>query len=107
MQFLDLPNEITPKMKCVGKVVTSQYKTKTGFAYTRKFIVLKSKSQLSISDFCDYIEEYLPINFLSVKDGVYELTSCNFSRDFETGAIDDWDIQLTPYVEPTPPEEGK
>lgn len=80
--------------RCVGRVSTSKYPTKDGFAFTKTFRVLKRKSELSVGDFCDDISEELPINFLEVPDGVYSLEIGNFSRDYESGMVDDWDVVL-------------
>lgn len=80
--------------RCIGRVSTSKYPTKNGFAFTKTFRVLKRKSELSVDDFCDDISEALPINFLEVPDGVYSLDIGNVSRDYETGMIDDWDVVL-------------
>ncbi len=87
------------KARCVGRVSTSKYLTKDGFAFTKTFRVLKRKSELSVDDFCDDISEDLPINFLEVPDGVYSLEIGNFSRDYETGVVDDWDVVLTKVEE--------
>ena len=45
---------------------------------------------------CIGAEEVLPriINLDECKDGVYEVTACNISHDFETGYADDWDYKL-------------
>lgn len=39
------------------------------------------------------------VNLDSCADGVYIVTTCNESRDYETGYIDDYDLQLIPYTE--------
>lgn len=36
------------------------------------------------------------INIDECKDGVYEVVTCNESRDFESGHIDDYDFKLVP-----------
>ena len=82
--------------RCIGRIAASQYETQRGFAYTKRFDVLKSKSTLRVDDFIGDISEILPINFFDVDDGLYELTVVNESRDWETGIVDDWDVQLIP-----------
>ena len=89
-----LRDHYKPKLECIGRVRTSQYEIKGGFAYTKTFKVLKRRSQLNIDDFCSDIIEYLPLNFLEVEDGVYKLGVINESRDWETGMVDDWDVTL-------------
>jgi hypothetical protein len=39
------------------------------------------------------------LNLNTVNDGVYRLVTCNESRDWETGIIDDYDFRLVPYDE--------
>jgi hypothetical protein len=39
------------------------------------------------------------INLLNVEDGLYELHPCNESTDWETGIVDDYDLELIPYVD--------
>jgi hypothetical protein len=43
------------------------------------------------------------VNLNVLEDGLYEVTSCNESRDHETGYIDDYDYKLIPFQ----PEEEK
>lgn len=82
--------------KLIGRLTTTTYRTARGFAQTKRFDVLKRQSTLSLGDVLDDIEYGLPIGFEELPDGVYELTACNFSRDWGTGIIDDWDVQLIP-----------
>ena len=45
------------------------------------------------------------VNLYDVKDGVYEVITCNASRDWETGYVEDYDYQLVPYPPaPQPPK---
>jgi len=39
------------------------------------------------------------INLDDVKSGIYEVITCNESRDWESGYIDDYDYKLIPYKE--------
>lgn len=88
-------NNPKPIARCIGRVATYMYETKHGFAFSKTFRVLKRKSELGVRDIIDDISEELPINFLEVPDGVYELTATNISRDYESGMVDDWDVVLT------------
>lgn len=38
-------------------------------------------------------------NLDECKDGVYQVVTCNESKDLETGIIDDYDFMLVPYKE--------
>jgi len=87
------------RYKLIGRVTTTTYKTAKGFAQTKRFDILKRQSTLALSDVIDDIEFGIPLNLLDVPDGVYELTACNFSRDWETGIIDDWDVTLLPITD--------
>lgn len=85
--------------KCIGRVTSSTYFTANGFETKKTFRILKRKSQLEVRDFIDDLEYGLPINFNEVDDGIYELICTNYSKDWETGIIDDWDVKLVPYKE--------
>ena len=94
-----------PKFLCVVRVTTSAWEN-SGALYIKKTIkTLKRKSveygRGFIHDECSNcgVEEFYPriINFDTVKDGVYELALINLSRDFETGYVDDFDLELRPY----------
>jgi len=36
------------------------------------------------------------LNLNTVDDGIYEITPCNESKDWETGTVDDYDYMLRP-----------
>lgn len=38
-------------------------------------------------------------NLTECKDGIYEVRTCNESKDWETGCIDDYDFNLVPLDE--------
>lgn len=40
-------------------------------------------------------------NLHECEDGLYEVHTCNESRDWETGTIDEYDFVLVPYKTPT------
>jgi len=37
------------------------------------------------------------VNLERCEDGIYQLTTCNAHRDWETGHVEDWDYQLLPF----------
>lgn len=39
------------------------------------------------------------VNLNELDDGIYEVVPCNFSTDFETGVVDDYEYTLVPYQE--------
>lgn len=41
-------------------------------------------------------------NLHECEDGIYEVVTCNESRDFESGYIDDYDFRLVPLKEEKP-----
>lgn len=91
--------------KTVVKITTSYWYDKDG-AYLKKSLkVLKRKSSgynVLLED-CSMMgaEPVLTrmLNIDKVKDGIYEVTVTNISRDCETGYVDDWDLELVPFVE--------
>lgn len=39
------------------------------------------------------------VNLHECEDGIYEVQTCNESRDYDTGHIDDYDFKLVPHIE--------
>lgn len=83
------------------KLQTSVYKRGERRVLEKSLTPLKRKSTLKFEEIVDWLEEDLPriIGIDTLSDGIYELTATNFSRDFETGMIDDWDLVLIPTTE--------
>ena len=86
--------------KCVVRVRTSMWGDGRG-AYIKKSITyLKRKStgfNVLQEDMANVgVAEILPriINIDSCEDGEYELITCNETKDWETGEIDEWDYRL-------------
>lgn len=112
VEILDLTTALTKKDGADGvihrqvvRLSTSYYKTKRGYAVRRDLITLKRKSSghqiLDEEVYNIGPEEALCniINLDSCKDGVYEITVCNVTKDWESGYADDWDLKLVPYAE--------
>lgn len=93
-------NSPQPHHQCVVRLLSSKYFDKRGNVHVHKELrYLKSLSNMSIRDMIpDYecIDDIL--NLHEVPDGLYELIGTNYSKDWETGMIDDWDYKLIPYV---------
>ena len=81
----------------------SQYSTDKGFSLKINLNKLKRKSCEGCGE-CGFIEddlqerlcnEVLPINMETVEHGkIYRLITTNWSIDWETGIVDDWDLEL-------------
>jgi hypothetical protein len=90
------------KSQTVVKIETSYWYDKHG-AYAKKNLkVLKRKSfgynllleECSMSG-AECVNRIVNLN--EVNDGVYELLVCNISKDWETGYVDDWALELIPF----------
>lgn len=92
---------------CVVRLTSSAWE-KNGGLYMQKAI--KTLKRKSIGYGCDFIheecsncgaEELYPriLNLNTSEDGIYFLVIVNESRDFETGYVDDFDLELRPYHE--------
>lgn len=95
----EILSEEPEKYICVVRLTTSVFKQGNRYVYQKSITPLKRKSTLGIDDVSGDIEYDLPelLNGSEQPDGLYELTATNFSRDYETGVIDDWDLILKPY----------
>lgn len=87
------------KPSCIVRLSRSTYKRGSRFISETSISWLKSKSELSIYDITDLEDVFDIINIEECEDGLYNLVACNFSRDYESGMIDDWDVKLIPYQE--------
>ena len=91
------------KHKTIVKLRTEYYKDSRS-AYVKKVLTtLKRKSVgydllLEDIDNCDveYVLQGIK-NLYNVPDGIYELQAINYSRDWETDTIQDWDYILKEY----------
>ncbi len=88
----------------VVRLKTTYWKGKRGFYQQKSLTTLSRKSkgfQLLDEEVSNGGAEVIGriINLDACEDGVYLVTTCNESRDWESGHIDDYDLQLIPYVE--------
>lgn len=92
------------KLRTIVRVRTSTYATKNGLRVQRDVTTLRRKSDI------DFLSEEIGAvgaeeaaasitNLTSVDDGIYELISVNHHTDWETGLVDDFDLELVPYNE--------
>lgn len=93
------------KSKTIVKLTTEYYHDNKSAFIKKKLTTLKRKStgyNLLIEE-CDNIntQEVLSniINLYNVKDGIYELITCNRSYDYETGVLEMYDYKLIEYIE--------
>ncbi len=94
------PRSKEPKLRCVGRLKRSCYMHKGKLVSTHTFTLLKRKSQLSLEGVID--DASLDIDGLQLgnyEDGVYEIRVHGGVPCWETGAVDDWELILVPYVE--------
>jgi hypothetical protein len=86
----------------VGRLITSFYHNSDGIYSRREFRFLKRQCQSFnfLKEDADAIgadEAWRRIiNIDDCKDGIYQVITCNESRDYETGIIDDYDFKLVP-----------
>ena len=89
--------------RCVVRLRTSSWSDKNGINTKRSltFLRRKCKGYNMLEEDASMIgaEEVIPniINLDACRDGVYEVVSCNESRDWETGIVDDYDYKLIKY----------
>lgn len=96
---------VEPEKECqtVVRVITTCWADNKGAHTKRSLNVLKRKSFgfNILEDECSNIgaEEAMGniLNLYDVKDGIYEIITCNISRDIESGYVDDWDLKLIPF----------
>lgn len=93
------------KSKTIVKLTTEYYHDNKSAFIKKKLTTLKRKStgyNLLIEE-CENIDtqEVLSniINLYNVKDGIYELITCNHSYDYETGVLEMYDYKLIEYIE--------
>ncbi len=88
-----------PKLKLIVRLTTSVFKQGERYVFQKSIHPLKSKSSLSFHDVVGDETFDLPhlLDGNVFKDGLYELTATNISRDYETGMIDGWDLKLMPH----------
>lgn len=86
--------------RCVVRLCTTMWADKRGLHTKKSLMFLRRKSEgfnvLEEDASAAGVEEILPriLNMDECPDGVYEVVTCNESRDYETGYIDDYDYRL-------------
>lgn len=105
--FLD-QKAVTAGTGCQGnifKASVSTYRTKRGFGQTVRFT---RSARLScpgcancgweLEAISEISQDWPVLGIEEAKDGAfYGLELCSQSRDWETGLIDGWDLQISPY----------
>jgi len=90
--------------RTVVRVTTSSWMDDRGLHTKRSLNILKRysfghnllKEECSISGAEDAVRNIT--NLHDIPDGVYHVVPDNFSRDWETGYIDDWELRLVPFT---------
>ncbi len=84
------------------RLKTSYYRTSRGLSIRRDLNFLKRKcigfnfvdEDVGMIGADETIQRI--INLSGAKDGIYQVITCNESRDWETGYLDDYDFKLIP-----------
>jgi len=96
--------------QCKGLVYRANVqhcRTKQGILFSVRLNKLKKKSCFGCEE-CECIEDQLSeisydwplINIETVEHGkLYTIGFTNISRDWETGVVDEWDLEVIPYKE--------
>mgnify|MGYP003426572715 FL=1 len=97
------PNPDYVPQRTVVRLVTSAWRTNRGIFTQRALLFLKRDSIgfNILEEDCANIgapEVTQNILFENHPDGLYEVVTCNESRDWESGYIEEYDYQLIPYV---------
>lgn len=85
---------------CIIRLTTSFWRDNKGLYQRKNLTYLKKqgKGYFAIDDeaSCVGAEDVICKiqNLDECEDGIYELKSINFQKDWETGAIEDWDYKL-------------
>lgn len=97
-------NEEFQEIREVVRVRTSAFATKRGLAVRRDVEIMRRLSDrhacllsedINATSGADTAKRI--INLGEVEDGLYEVTMCGVRRDYETGEIDDYDLELVPW----------
>lgn len=91
-----------PARREVVKLVTTSWSDRRGLHIRRDLLPVKRKSagHQILEEDCNMIgaDGVWPkiVNLGECKDGFYEFVTCNESRDWESGYVDDYDYKLVP-----------
>lgn len=100
------PKPIEDPTKLVVRLTTSAWHDGNGIHFKKSLRFLKRKSTgvnfleedaVNIGDL-DVVSRITNLGYL--KDGVYEVDTCNHKYDWETGNLDDYDYRLIPLDKP-------
>ena len=89
--------------RCVVRLTTSFFKSGSRVVMQKSLNVLKKMSvgfnimdeDVSMSGVEDFFDNLTNIN--DCPDGIYLVSTCNESTDWESGFLDDYDYVLIPY----------
>lgn len=102
---LDIVNPPKEKITIVVRLTTSSWHDKNGLHQKKSLTYLKRKCAgfNFIDEDCNMVNagEVFDriINLDECEDGIYQIITCNESKDWKTGYIDDWDYKLVEYKE--------
>ena len=89
--------------RCVVKLTTTVWRDQRGINIQRSLVYLRRQcvgfNILEEDCSATYPREVVErvTNLDQCVDGTYEVVTCNESRDWETGYIEDYDYRLIPY----------
>ena len=87
------------KIKLVVRLRTSSYfVSPRRMKRSKELTLLSSKSNGSLDDLIIDVHHDIITNIHEVPDGLYELTTCDETRDWETGQVDGFNLMLVPHV---------
>lgn len=86
-------------LRIIVKLSTSSYfnKNSSSMMTTKKLYCMSSLSNGTLKDLIQDFDSDLPVNLYDLEDGIYELTTCDETRDWETNVIDSYNLMLIPY----------
>lgn len=99
--FVEQSEEVA--WRCVVRLSTSAWSDKRGLHFKQSLTYLRRKScgwnpLEDEADGAGALRAYEAIiNLAECKDGLYEVFTCNHSRDWETGIFDGYDLKLVPF----------
>jgi hypothetical protein len=92
-----------PESRAIVRIKTETWSDQRGI-YTKKNIRYLRRKSLGFNILEEDVnniesQEVIDriINLHDVKDGIYEISTCNEKRDYETGYIEDYDYKLIEF----------
>jgi len=89
--------------RCVVRVTTTTWADKRGLHQKKSLLFLRRQCEgfnvLEEDVSVIGAEDVLPriLNLDKCEDGIYKVVTCNISRDYETGYVDDYDYRLEKF----------